>query len=423
METADNKLNLGGIPAETLADEFGTPLYVYEEAVIRERCRELRMAFSAIGPQIHYAIKANFNPAILAVVLNEGMGVDAVSPNEVRLALEVGFLPDQILFTGNNTSETEMREVVQLGVPVNVGSLGELDRFGRLNPGGRVSVRINPDVGDGHHHHVITGGPDSKFGVYHTETARVEEILIRHRLTLTGIHSHIGTGILQTGQMVEAMEIILRAAARFPNLEFINFGGGFGIPYRPESPPLPLARLGEEMAERFFRFQRGYGQPLNMKLEPGRFLVAQAGTLLTRVTNIQATPAHTFVGCDSGFNHLARPILYGAYHRVVNASRMEGETITAAIAGNICESGDVFTQDKNGIEDRPITAPREGDLLALLDVGAYGMALASQYNLRARPAEVMVNNGKAKLIRNRETYESLVRDFLPFPSFSATKPV
>ncbi|MDH4224876.1 MAG: diaminopimelate decarboxylase, partial [Deltaproteobacteria bacterium] len=151
METADNKLNLGGIPAETLADEFGTPLYVYEEAVIRERCRELRMAFSAIGPQIHYAIKANFNPAILAVVLNEGMGVDAVSPNEVRLALEVGFLPDQILFTGNNTSETEMREVVQLGVPVNVGSLGELDRFGRLNPGGRVSVRINPDVGDGHH--------------------------------------------------------------------------------------------------------------------------------------------------------------------------------------------------------------------------------------------------------------------------------
>ncbi len=409
MDVRENRLYLGGCDGEALAGEFGTPLYVYEEAVIRLQCRLFRESFAAAAPDIHYAMKANFNPAILAIMLEEGLFIDAVSPFEVRLSLEVGFPPERILFTGNNTSEEELRFSLERGVPVNVGSLTELERFGRLNPGGSLGLRINPDVGAGHHHHVITGGPHSKFGIYHTQAEAARELLSQHNLRLAGIHSHIGTGILEVGHMLEAMEIILATAARFQELEFVDFGGGFGIPHRPGERALPLSELGKAMTERFAGFCREYGRPLKMTLEPGRFLVAQAGTLLARVTAIQSTPAHTFVGTDSGFNHLLRPALYGAYHEVVNASQVEGEIQQVAVAGNICESGDVFTHGPKGIADRPLPRPQVGHLLALRDVGAYGMALASNYNLRPRPAELMVKDGQARLIRKRETYEDLVR--------------
>ena len=204
------------------------------------------------------------------------------------------------------------------------------------------------------------------------------------------------------------MEIILGTARGFGALEFIDFGGGFGIPYRPEQEALPLMELGSAMCQRFAAFCEEYGRPLKMKLEPGRYLVAQAATLLVRVTNIQSTPAHMFVGTDSGFNHLIRPAMYGAYHEVVNATSIKGEQVQAVVAGNICESGDVFTQGPEGIEHRAFTRPEVGHLLALLDVGAYGMVIASNYNLRPRPAEVLVKSGNSRLIRRRETYDDLV---------------
>jgi diaminopimelate decarboxylase len=301
-------------------------------------------------------------------------------------------------------------------VPINVGSLVELERYGKLNPGGRVSLRINPDVGAGHHHHVITGGPHSKFGIYHTERAPIAELLERHELKLVGIQSHIGTGILRTDEMLQAMEIILDTARNFPALEFVDFGGGFGIPYRPEEQPLPLKELGSAMCERFASFCSEYGRPLKMKLEPGRYLVAQSAALLVRVTNIQSTPAHTFVGTDSGFNHLVRPAMYGAYHEVVNATRVKGDALDVVVAGNVCESGDVFTQGPEGLEPRSLTRPAVGDVLALLDAGAYGMAQASNYNLRPRPAEVLVHAGNARLIRRRETYDDLVQTFVRAPA-------
>ncbi|MBI3994010.1 MAG: diaminopimelate decarboxylase [Candidatus Lambdaproteobacteria bacterium] len=407
----DNRLLLGGIEAEALAREFGTPLYVYEEEVIRRQARLLRESFAEVAPEFHFALKANFNPALLAILRDEGYGIDAVSPFEVQLALAVGFAPRQVLFTGNNTDERDLRYCLEQGVPVNVGSLVELERYGRLNPGGAVSIRINPDVGAGHHRHVITGGPHSKFGIYFTERERVLTLLAEHRLTLSGVHSHIGTGILQTALMLEAMEIILRTARAFRDLQFVDFGGGFGVPYRPEQAPLPLAELGREMARRFKSFCADYGRPLRMKLEPGRFVVAQSGTLLARVTNISSTPAHRFVGTDSGFNHLIRPVLYGAYHEVVNASAVEGTLENVAVAGNICESGDVFTHADDGIADRPLSAPQVGHLLAFRDAGAYGMVLSSQYNMRPRPAEVLVAGGRARLIRRRETFADLVRNF------------
>jgi diaminopimelate decarboxylase len=408
MDVRENRLYLGGCEAEVLAREFGTPLYVYEEAVIRRQCRLFKESFAGAPLDIHYALKANFNPAVLAVMREEELSIDAVSPFEVRLCLEVGFAPERIIFTGNNTTEEELRFCLEHGVAVNVGSLAELEVYGRLNPGGPVALRINPDVGAGHHNHVITGGPDSKFGIYHTESDAIHALLEKHRLQLKGIHSHIGTGILETAQMLEAMEIILRTAERFPELEFIDFGGGFGIPYRDGHKGLPLPELGKAMGERFAQFCETYGRHLRMKLEPGRWLVAQAGTLLVRVTNMQSTPAHTFAGTDSGFNHLLRPALYGAYHEVVNASRVEGERQAVVVAGNVCESGDVFTQNAEGIEDRPVSKPEIGHLLALRDAGAYSFALSSNYNLRPRPAEVMVSEGHARLTRRRETYEDLV---------------
>ena len=412
MDVRDNRLYLGGCAAEALARQHGTPLYVYEEAVIRRQCRRFKESFTEAAPDIHYSLKANPNPAILHIIKVEGLCIDAVSPFEVRLCLEVGFRPEQILFTGNNTTGEDLRYALDRDVAVIVGSLGELERFGGMNPGGRVSVRINPDVGDGHHHHVITGGPDSKFGIYHSDLERIREIIERHRLTLTGVHSHIGTGILKTDQMLAAMEVILAAAARLPRLEFIDFGGGYGIPYRPGDSPLPLEELGREMTRRFAAFCEEYGRPLKMKLEPGRFLVAQSGTLLVRVTNVHRTPGHIFVGTDSGFNHLVRPIMYGAYHQMVNASAVEGDATPVVVAGNICESGDVFTQGKSGIEERDLTTPQTGQVLALRDVGAYGINLSSQYNLRPRPAEVMVQDGAARLIRRRETYDDMIRGFV-----------
>ncbi|MDH4121481.1 MAG: diaminopimelate decarboxylase [Deltaproteobacteria bacterium] len=414
MDTENNLLMLGGTSAEELASQFGTPLYVYEEDVIRRQCRTLRHAFRELDPEIHYAMKANFNPAILKIILQEGLGIDAVSALEVRMALDIGFAPDMILFTGNNAAWEEVAFCLVRGVPVNVGSLEELARYGKMNPGGVVSIRVNPDVGAGHHHHVITGGPRSKFGIHYSEVDQAVSLLAKHNLTLAGLHSHIGTGILKPGQMLKAMEIILEQAARFPEISFVDFGGGFGIPYREEEEPLDLEELGQKMSRRFRAFQQDQGREVRMKLEPGRFLVAQSGTLLTRVTNLHHTPEFRFVGTDSGMNHLIRPALYGAYHRVVNATRTTGKKEDVVVAGNICESGDVFTQGKSGIEARPLTAPQVGDLLAVLDAGAYGMALASHYNLRPRPAEVMVSRGEARLIRRRETYEELTRDFIGF---------
>ena len=411
LPVRDNRLTLGGRSADELAREFGTPLYVYDEALIRARCGDLRDSFRGARPDFHYAVKANFNPALLRIVKEEGFGIDAVSPHEVRLALELGFRPEQILFTGNNVSEEDLAFCVQRAVPVNLGSLDELDRYGRLNPGGTVSLRINPDVGAGHHQHVITGGPHSKFGMYVTDRENLGAVLARHRLRLCGLHAHIGSGILRTDDMLTAMESVLKEADHYEGLEFIDFGGGFGIPYRPEEKRLALAELGSAMSERFLEFGRRYGRPLRMKLEPGRYVMAEAGTLLARVTAVKATPRHTFVGTDSGFNHLVRPAMYGAYHRIVNASRVEGEARPVVVAGNICESGDVFTQGEHGLEDRPLTLPQVGDVLAILDAGAYGMCQSSQYNLRPRPPEVLVNGKEARLIRRRESYEDLMRNF------------
>ena len=358
-------------------------------------------------------MKANSNPSLLKILLEEGSAIDAVSEFEVRLALESGFEPQQIIFTGNNNTLAEIENCVEKGVSVNLGSLALLEKYGQRYPQTSVSVRINPGIGAGHHAHCITGGPDSKFGIYHDQIDSALDLATKYKLTLNGVHSHIGTGIYSAEPMLEAMEMILAVAEKFSDLEFVDFGGGFGIPYRPEQQALDMTDLSQKMTRRFTEFRQSYGRDITMKIEPGKFLVGPAGILLTTVTNITDTPKYRFVGVDSGFNHLVRPTMYGSYHKILNASRFSGEEEDVVVVGNICESGDIFSRSGEEIK-RNLPSPEIGERLAFLDVGAYGFSMSSQYNFRPRPAEVLVHQGQSRLIRRAESFEDLTQGFVDF---------
>lgn len=412
METIDNTLSLGGLAAEELMQQYGSPLYVYEADMIRTQYRKLRNSFAELSLQIHYAMKANPNPALLQLLLAEGAWIDAVSPLEAQLALDVGFPATHILFTGNNIPLHEIEYCLAREIAINIESLSLLQEFGKAYPGREVSLRINPGLGSGHHAHCITGGPQSKFGIYYDQLEHVHQLLAQYQLKLTGIHVHIGTGILDPTPMLEALSLVLSIAQKFTGLRFVNIGGGFGVPYQPQETSLDLAVLGKQISKHFLQFCDKYGKSLDLKVEPGRFLMASAGTLLATVNNIKKTPRYQFVGVDTGFNHLLRPALYGSYHHLFNASCVNGDLFPVVLAGNICETGDVLTYSIEGITEQHLPQFHLGDRVAILDAGAYGMAMASQYNMRLRPAEVLVSQGKARLIRRRETYEDLTRNFI-----------
>ena len=286
MNIINDTLYLEDISVETLIQEYGSPLYVYEESVLRSQFRQLSSGFPEGLLEIHYSMKANSNPSLLKILREEGSSIDAVSEFEVRLALESGFEPQQIIFTGNNNSLAEIEYCVEQEGSVNLGSLVLLEKFGQRFPQTSVSVRINPGIGAGHHIHCITGGPDSKFGIYHDQIDAALALATKYKLTLNGVHSHIGTGIYSAEPMLEAMEMILAVAKKFPELEFIDFGGGFGIPYRPEQQALDMKDLSQKMTRRFTEFMQCYGREISMKIEPGKLLVGPAGILLTTVTNI-----------------------------------------------------------------------------------------------------------------------------------------
>ncbi len=413
MKITDNKLYLGDIPVDTIMQEYGSPLYVYEESVLRSQFRELSAGFPRGLLEIHYAMKANSNPSLLRILAEEGSSIDAVSEFEVRLALESGFEANQIIFTGNNNTLREIEFCVEQNVSVNLGSLALLEKYGERYPETTVSLRVNPGIGAGHHSHCITGGPDSKFGVYYDQIETALSLAKKYKLTINGIHSHIGTGIFSAEPMLEAMEMILDVAKVFPDLQFVDFGGGFGIPYKPEQLPLDMEDLSKKMTERFTNFIQHYGRDLLMKIEPGRLLIGPAGVLLATVTNITNTPKNSFVGVDSGFNHLVRPTMYGSYHKILNANRISSTEKDVVVVGNICESGDILSRSGDDFI-RKLSSPAIDDRLAFLDAGAYGFSMSSQYNFRPRPAEVLVHQGQSRLIRRAETFEDLSQCFVDF---------
>ncbi len=389
-----------------VANRFGTPTYVYAEEALRAQIAALRALTEGLPADLLYALKANSAPALLALLRDEGFGVDAVSPGELILAQRLGFRADRILFSANMMADAEMHAAHAAGVLLNVGELSRLDHFGAAYPGAEVCVRLNPGEGAGHHAHVITAGERTKFGIPLGRLAELRAVLERHRLRLVGLHQHIGSGILDAAQFAAPLHALLAVAETFPDLRFLNVGGGLGVPYAPGERPLGVEAFRQHVGAPLAAFCAQHPD-VRVRFEPGRFLVAHAGVLLTRVTAVKDGQERTFAGTDTGMNHLVRPSVYGAYHEVVNLSNPAGAARPYTVTGNICETGDIFA------EHRTLPEVREGDVLGLLDAGAYGMAMASTYNLRPLPAEVWVDPaGTARLLRARVTPEALVEAWL-----------
>lgn len=405
-------LSIGGADSLELAEKYGTPLYVVDETRIRENYRKLYQAFSEKYRdfQIYYACKANTNLAVMRILEEEGSSIDAVSPGEIYTSLLAGFKPDRILYTGNNVADEELHFALSSGVRINLDSLSQLKRLSQIpgSEGKEISFRVNPRVGAGHHDHCITGGDLSKFGIMEEEAVQAYQMAQDLGFKPVGIHSHIGSGILDPEPFKLAVQTLMNTAGRVHseagvNFQFIDFGGGMGIPYEPQESPLDMEKFSHEITDLFKEklYQYDLGNP-TMCLEPGRYIVGDASYLLIRVNTIKES-YRKFAGVDAGFNTLLRPTMYGSYHHIVKADEPHAQpTQTIDIAGNVCESGDLFARD------RPLPEIKEGDLLAILNAGAYAFSMSSQYNSRPRPAEVLVKNRESDVIREKETFADVL---------------
>ncbi|MDQ7821599.1 MAG: diaminopimelate decarboxylase [Candidatus Eremiobacteraeota bacterium] len=387
-----------------LAGDYGTPLYVYDGDLIEQRYHELLGFFRRPRLRIFYAMKANCNCDVLRILHDAGSSFDAVSLGEVLLARRLGFAGDRVLYTANNVTMAEVERVHSLGILTNIESLSLLSRFGSRFPGAAICMRFNTDVEAGEHKYVMTAGDESKFGILMDQAPEALGLVDKHRLKVIGLHQHVGSGISDTDKVLQGMEKLLSLAGRenFPDLEFIDFGGGFKVPYRPDEKRIDYGALGEKVAALFGGFCRSYGKELEMRFEPGKFLAAESGVLLIGVNTLKRNRGRLIAGTDSGFSQLIRPVFYDAYHHILNLSNPGGAAAPCDIYGNICESGDFFARA------REIPQVREGDILAVQNAGAYCYSMGSVYNLRPLPSEVMVHRGRAWLSRRGMTYDELI---------------
>ena len=384
-----------------VAAEYGTPLYVYHADVIRRQYARLAGAFDVPRLDLHYACKANTNLAVLRLLRSLGAGLDCVSLDEVRIGLRAGFGASDILYTPNGVGLAEMEEAIRLGVGVNVDSISLLEQLGQRHPEQPVCVRINPHIMAGGHQKISTGHIDSKFGISIYQLPHVRRIVEATGLRVVGVHMHTGSDILEVGPFLAAAEILLDVAAKFPALEYVDFGSGFKVAYKPGGNATDIEEMGALMSERFRRFCADYGREVTLVFEPGKFLVSDAGRFVVEASVVKTTPSTVFVGVDSGLNHFLRPMFYDAYHHIDNLTNPGGRSRIYTVVGYICET-DTFANN------RPLPEVREGDLLAFRNAGAYCMTMASNYNSRARPAEVMIERGEAHLVRRRETLDDVL---------------
>jgi diaminopimelate decarboxylase len=411
LENREGKLYFDGVSALELAEQFDTPLYLVSESRIRGNYQRLHDALTRNYEKIrvYYAAKANSNLAVLQILEKEGAFLDAVSPGEVSLAFATGFSPKRILFTGTSVRNDELKFLADSNVTVNVDSLSELDRLLKITVPDALSVRVNPEIGAGHHDHCITAGKNTKFGLWENDALKAYEKAKNSGVERFGMHMHMGSGVLDVEPVVLALDKLLTVAKKVHdeigvNFEFVDMGGGLGVPYKPEDKELDLALFSEKVLTLFKSKIEEYdlGEPF-FCVEPGRYLVCDASILLTRVNTMKITPFKKFVGVDAGFNTLIRPTMYGSYHHVLVANKLNSpDEETYDVVGPICESGDVLARD------RRLPRIKEGDLLAVLNAGAYGYVMSSQYNARPRAAEVLVKNGKYTLIREREQLDDLM---------------
>ncbi|EKQ52542.1 MAG: diaminopimelate decarboxylase [Methanobacterium sp. Maddingley MBC34] len=404
-------LEIGGADALELAQEYGTPLYVTDEMRVRDNYQRVHQAFSNEYEdfKIFYAAKANTSLAMMKILEQEGSCIDAVSPGEIYTALLAGFEPERILYTGNNVTTDELQFALDAGVRMNLDSISMLERLAKLPgaEGSKISFRVNPMVGAGHHDHCITGGELSKFGIMEQEAVEVYQKAHELGFQPVGIHTHIGSGILDPEPFKLAVQVLMDVAGRVHNeagvtFEFIDFGGGLGIPYTPEEGLLDIEKFAGEIVGLYKDklAEHGMDNP-TMCIEPGRYIVGDASYLLTQVNTVKQS-YRKFLGVNAGFNTLLRPTMYGSYHHILVADKPEAEAVeNIDVAGNVCESGDLFARD------RPLPEIHEGDILAIMNAGAYAFSMASHYNSRPLPAEVMVCDGDVDIIRERETFADL----------------
>ncbi|GAK77274.1 diaminopimelate decarboxylase [Nonlabens ulvanivorans] len=390
-----------------IAQEHGSPVYVYDAHRIVSQYERLTSAFAqAKSLRIHYAVKALSNLSILKLFKQLGAGLDTVSLQEVQLGLAAGVEPHKIIYTPNGVSLEEIEQVAAMGVQINIDNLSILEQFGSKHPTIPVCVRINPHVMAGGNANISVGHIDSKFGISIHQIPHLLRIVENTKMNVNGVHMHTGSDILDIGVFLYATEILFETAAKFKDLEFIDFGSGFKVPYKEGDVSTDIEDLGEQLSERFNKFCKDYGRDITLAFEPGKFLVSEAGFFLAKVNVVKQTTSTVFAGIDSGFNHLIRPMLYGSYHGIKNISNETGRNRFYSVVGYICET-DTFAQN------RQISEITEGDILAFANAGAYCYSMTSNYNSRYRPAEVLWYNGEAHLIRERETMEDILKHQVP----------
>lgn len=388
----------------SIVHTYGCPVYVYDAYKIRSQYERLIKAFAAVPSlKINYAMKALSNGSILKLMRKLGAGLDTVSIQEVKLGLHTGFAPEQIIFTPNGVSMEEIEEAASLGVQLNIDNLSILEQFGSKHPQVPVCIRINPHVMAGGNSKISVGHIDSKFGISIHQIPHILRIVENTKMHINGIHMHTGSDILDIDVFLYAAEILFDAAKHFRELKFIDFGSGFKVPYKEGDIQTDIEELGEKLSQRFLEFCKLYGRDLTLAFEPGKFLVSEAGFFLVKVNVVKQTTSTVFAGIDSGFNHLIRPMFYGATHFIENISNPEGKKRFYSVVGYICET-DTFASN------RQIAEISEGDILCFRNAGAYCYTMASNYNSRPRPAEVLWIDGQAKLIRKAETLEDLLHN-------------
>ena len=387
-----------------IAKDYGSPLYVYDAHKIKEQYNRLTAAFSKVNKlKINYAAKALTNISVLKFINKLGAGLDTVSIQEVRLGIHAGFVPEKIIYTPNGVSLEEIEEVAKLGVQINIDNLSILEQFGTKHPNTPVCIRINPHIMAGGNTNISVGHIDSKFGISIHQIPLLLRIVKNTKMTINGIHMHTGSDILDIGVFLYASEILFDVARQFEGLEFIDFGSGFKVPYKENDIETNIEELGEKLTERFHKFCKNYGKEVTLAFEPGKFIVSESGYFLTSVNAIKQTTSTVFAQVDTGFNHLIRPMLYGSQHAIENISNPNGKQRFYSVVGYICET-DTFANNQR------INEITEGDILAFKNAGAYCFMMASNYNSRFRPAEILWYNNNAHLVRKREVFEDLTKN-------------
>ena len=387
-----------------LANKYGSPLYVYDTEIIDSQYKRITDAFEKVEQlQLNYAVKALSNINILRFFKNLGAGLDTVSIQEVNLGLSVGVSPEKIIYTPNGVSLEEIENVAKKGVQINIDNLSILELFGQKHPEIPVCIRINPHIMAGGNSKISVGHIDSKFGISVHQVPHIKRVVENTGMHINGIHMHTGSDILDIDTFLRATEILFDVAKKFKTIDFIDFGSGFKVPYKEGDISTDIEQLGLQLSERFNSFCKDFGKKVTLMFEPGKFLVSKAGYFLAKVNVVKQTTSTVFAGIDSGFNHLIRPMMYDSYHHISNISNPDGRDRFYSVVGYICET-DTFGSN------RRISEISEGDILCFENAGAYCFSMASNYNSRYRPAEVMIYNNDDYLIRERETFEDLIKN-------------